>query len=118
MPHVGRVAVWVSGMLILLAVGAGARSAVIDNGTVTIAANAPAFGGYAVSNVLDTGTDRLATDYASQGQGVNTFVDFDFGRTVVFASISQTDRTSSGGANGSRAHGTGEFNTGYNYVFS
>jgi hypothetical protein len=63
----------------------------------TIIASAPAFPTYDASFFLD---DSFAFDYASQGQGANTFVDFDFGAARLITEVVYTDRTTSGGANG------------------
>jgi len=58
------------------------------------------------------------TDFASLGQGTATFVDFDFGAPTLISRIVYTDRTSSGGANGSGAGGSGDNVTGYDLIFS
>jgi hypothetical protein len=63
----------------------------------TIIASAPAFPTYDASFFLD---DSFAFDYASQGQGANTFVDFDFGVARLISEVLYTDRTTSGGPNG------------------
>ena len=63
----------------------------------TVIDNATPFPGYGIENVLD---GNLLTDYASQGQGVNTFIDFDFGEPVTIGQVLFTDRTTSGGGNG------------------
>jgi hypothetical protein len=70
----------------------------------TIIANAPAFPTYDASYFLD---DSFAWDYASQGQGTNTFVDFDFGAATLITEVLYTDRTTSGGGNGTGGLGTG-----------
>ena len=53
---------------------APARAAVLSNPTVTNQAT-PFSGAFVGSNVFDSNS----TEYASQGQGVNTFLEFDFG---------------------------------------
>jgi hypothetical protein len=70
----------------------------------TIIASAPAFPGFEVSFFLD---DSFAFDYASQGQGTNTFVDFDFGAATLITEVVYTDRTTAGGANGTGIVGAG-----------
>lgn len=70
----------------------------------TIIANAPAFPSYDASFFLD---NSFATDYASQGAGTNTFVDFDFGAATLITEVLYTDRTTSGGANGTGSLGGG-----------
>ena len=91
---------------------------IVDNSTVTIYNNAPAFPGYPATDAIDTGAGHQLTDYASLSQGVNTFLDFDFGSAVRFLGIQETDRVSSGGGNGTFVGGTSEFNTDYTYIFS
>jgi hypothetical protein len=83
----------------------------------TIVANAPAFNTFDVSYFLD---DNFAFDYASAGQGTNTFVDFDFGVATLISQIVYTDRTTAGGANGSGIVGAGASSdnvTGYDLIF-
>ena len=95
------------------------RADIIDNSTVTIlGSSSAAFGGYGQGDALDTGANRLSTDFASLGLGNATHLDFNFGQAVSFTSILFTDRTSSGGANGSNAFGTTDFVTHYEYQFS
>jgi len=81
----------------------------------TIINSSPAFAGFEVPFFTDGDT---STDYASNGGGVGTFVDFDFGRRVTIADVLYTDRTSSGGANGSGAGGSQNNVTGYDLIFS
>jgi hypothetical protein len=69
-----------------------------------IVASAPAFPTYDASFILD---DGFAFDYASQGRGTNTFVDFDFGAATLITEVLYTDRTTSGGANGTGSLGGG-----------
>src|SRR6478609_6571627 len=93
--------------MIGMAIPSITRADIIDNSTVTIlGSSSAAFSGYGQSNALDTGSDRLSTDFASLGEGNTTHLDFNFGQAVSFTSILFTDRTSSGGNNGSNAFGT------------
>jgi hypothetical protein len=96
----------------LLAVGADVVSA--DVLTPVIINNSTAFAGFPVSDFID---GNILTDYASAGQGANTFVDFDFGSPKQIAKVTYTDRTSSGGNNGSGAGGPGDNVLSYNLVF-
>jgi hypothetical protein len=103
----------------LLTCAAPSRAQVIDNATVTILpSSSPAFTGYERPFALDTGADRFVTDFASMGQGVNTQLDFDFGRPIAFAEIRYTDRTTSGGPNGAFVGGTSDFVRSYQYIFA
>ena len=77
--------------------------------------SAPAFPGYAVDNVID---GNLVTDYASQGQGVNTYIDFDFGSPTAIGQVIVTDRTTSGGGNGGFVGGQFDKVTGFDLIFS
>jgi alpha-mannosidase len=55
-----------------------------------ISASAPPFPGqYLPANLLD---GKLATEYSSNGNGTNTFVEFDFGATVPIAAFRHIDR--------------------------
>lgn len=111
----------VGGIACALATGRGARAGVlapgpqIDPATITIIDSFTAFPGYGVENVLD---DNPATDYAAQGGGVDTFIDFDFGAPTDVGSTTVIDRTSSGGANGSLRLGNFDKVTRYQLIFS
>jgi hypothetical protein len=83
----------------------------------TIVASATAFPTYEASFLLD---ESFATDYASQGQAANTFVDFDFGAATLITQVLYTDRTTSGGGNGTGSIGGGGPNDNvqaYNLLF-
>jgi hypothetical protein len=82
----------------------GASRAATELPDPTIIANSPAFPGYGVSFFLD---ESFAFDYASLGAGTNTFVDFDFGAATLITQVLYTDRTTSGGGNGTGALGAG-----------
>ena len=78
----------------------------------------PAFPGYAVTNAIDTGVNQFATDYASNGVGTATFIEFDLGPSFgSLASVQYTNRTTSGGVNGSLTFGLGDFVTQYEYFY-
>jgi MYXO-CTERM domain-containing protein len=81
----------------------------------TIIDSAPAFPGYGVDNVLD---GNVLTDYASQGRGVNTFIDFDFGSPTAIGQVVVTDRTTSGGGNGTFVGGQFDKVTAFDLIFS
>ncbi len=74
-----------------------------------------AFSGFDALFAIDL--DPL-TDYASNSIGLDTFLTFDFGQSLVFTSISYTDRVTSGGLQGQFFGGTADFVTGYTYIFS
>lgn len=117
----------------------GAWGVSIDPTTITIlSSSSAAYGGIGIAlpvgsgsatngaeyihiNALDrdSGTDgRYLSDYASASLGVNTHLDFDFGRYIRFDQIVFTDRTSSGGSNFSNTRGTSDWVTSYQYIFS
>lgn len=91
------------------------QGAQIDPATITITDSFAAFPGYGVANVLD---NNPATDYAAQGGGAQTFIDFDFGAPTGVGSTTVIDRTSSGGANGSLRLGNFDKVTRYELIFS
>jgi len=76
--------------------------------------SSPAFPGYGVDNVLD---GNLVTDFASQGQGTNTFIDFDFGAPTTIGQVVVTDRTTSGGGNGTFVGGQFDKVTAFDLIF-
>ena len=80
--------------------------------------SSPAFAGYPATDALDTGPNQFSTDYAADGTGTSTFIDFDLGPSFgPLASVQYTNRTSSGGANGSLSFGLGDFVTQYEYFY-
>jgi hypothetical protein len=92
---------------------------IIDNSTVTILpSSSPAFAGFEAPYALDLGPDRFVSDFASAGQGTNTRLDFDFGDRLSFASITYTDRTTSGWGNFSFVGGTGDLVLSFRFIFS
>ncbi len=70
---------------------------------------------WAASYVLD---ENLNTDYASQALGANTYIDFDFGKSVRITEVTFTDRRSSGFANGTGGGGGCENVTAFDLIFS
>ena len=58
------------------------------------------------------------TDYASQGQGTDTFIDFDFGDQTLITQVDYYDRASSGVANGSGGGGGADNVTMFDLIFS
>ena len=104
--------------LAALAISGAASAAIVDNSTVTIlGTSSTAYSGYAAANALDS-ANRYATDFAGNGTGASTHLDFMFAAPTTFSSIVYTDRTSSGGANGSNSFGTTDYVTQYQYVFA
>jgi hypothetical protein len=79
-----------------------------------IVSGSPASNGYDAALTVD---GSFWTDYASAGLGALTHLDFDLGGPVTVSSIQFTDRTSSGGDNGSQAMGTSDFVTEFQYIF-
>ena len=101
--------------LLICSLGAAAANATtVVNSTVTIlGTSSAAFSGYGTVFALDTGANRFLTDFASNGLGNATHLDFDFGSLLTFDSIFFTDRTSSGGANSSNVRGVFDFVVSY-----
>jgi hypothetical protein len=82
---------------------------------VTIIGNYPAFGGFDVGYFIDNNT---ATDYSSAFGGTATHVDFQLPGIQLVGSAVYTDRTSSGGGNGSLAGGPFDNVTSFSLIFS
>ncbi len=77
---------------------------------------ADAFGGtFFVHNVLD---GNPLTDYASNGQGTNTFIDFDFGGSTLITQVNYTDRMTSGVPQGTGPGGPADNVTSFDLIFS
>jgi hypothetical protein len=96
-----------------------ARADLIDNSTVTILpSSSPAFPGYPQTNAIDLGGNRFVTDYASLGQGAATHLDFAFPIPETFATITYTNRTTSGGPDNVFVGGTFDYVFHYEYIFS
>src|SRR5262245_42596274 len=83
--------------------------------TPTVSDSSPAQPGYEVKFFID---GDKATDYASDMKGAGTFVDFKFDGTPTIARVIYTDRTSSGGANGSKTGGPLDNVLKYDLIFS
>jgi hypothetical protein len=81
----------------------------------TIIASAPAFPEFEVGFALD---NNFTTDYASFGEGVNTFIDFDFGSPVLISQVNYTDRVTSGAGQGDPAGGEFDNVTDFDLIFS
>ncbi len=77
----------------------------------------PAYPGYPQTDAIDTGANKYATDYASLGGNTATFLQFAFSVPKTFSSVLVTDRTSSGGANGSFVLGTYDYTTSFTLNF-
>jgi hypothetical protein len=68
--------------------------------TPTVIGSATPFNpSFVATNVLDVNSE---TQYASQGQGLNTFIDFDLGSTVPVTHFHHTNRTAADGITSSR----------------
>ncbi len=91
---------------------------VIDNATVSLKDFYESYPGYDVDFVLDGEPDRYLSDYASRGGGVDTFIEFDFGKSYSFSKITMTDRVTSGGPNFQFVGGLFDLVTSYSYVLS
>lgn len=81
----------------------------------TIAGFSSEFPTYESTFALDENQD---TDWASNGDGVNTYMDFNFGAQTRITQVNYTDRRTSGGANGTANLGVGDNVTSFNLIFS
>src|SRR5262245_2292296 len=90
----------------------------IDNSTVTLLDFYPAFPGYGENFAIDTGPDAALSDYASQGGGIDTYIEFDLGQSYSLSEIIYTDRVTSGGANHVWFGGVFDYVRAYNYILS
>src|SRR5471030_2963683 len=89
---------WIVVAIAGLALAGAADAGIVNNSTITIlSTSSTAFPTYEQVFALDTAAN---TDYASQGFGVATHLDLDFGSAETFQSIAYTDRVTSGGSNG------------------
>jgi hypothetical protein len=102
---------------LISAFAASAHAAlIIDNSTVSIlGTSSTAYTGYERSYALDA---AALTDFAGNGTGNATHLDFDFGSALTFSQIVYTDRTSSGAANAVPFFGTYDYVSSYQYVFA
>jgi hypothetical protein len=109
----------IAGMAVAVCVSATLHAQqAVDNETVSIIDFFPSFPGYDVDNVLDTGDDRFLSDYASQGGGVDTFIEFDLGDVYPLTEIVMTDRVTSGGGNFTWVGGLFDYNRVFMYTLS
>jgi hypothetical protein len=76
----------------------------------------PSYPNYPGSDAIDTGANHLVTDYASNGGGDTTHLDFAISGSA--DEISVYDRTTSGGDNGTYVGGTTDFTTEFELIFS
>lgn len=106
--------VWFPSLLLLTSIGFAKASLPVEL-SATIIGNTPAYPTYEVNYFTD---NDLSTDYASNGGGVATRVDFQFSGAVAVGSVVYTDRTSSGFFNGSYWSGPYDNVTSYKLIFS
>ena len=90
----------------------------VDNDTVSITDWFQSYPGYDVEYAIDTGDDRFLSDYASQGGGVDTFIEFDLGQAYTLTEIIMTDRVTSGGGNFTWVGGLFDYNRIFSYTLS
>lgn len=98
-----------------LLVGGGVLHAQTQLPNPTITNSSPAFPGFGVNFAID---GNLNTDYASNGAGTSTFIDFDFGAPTSITRVDWTDRRTSGGANGTASNGPNDNVTQFDLIFS
>jgi len=66
---------------------------------------------YPASDAIDTGAGRYTTDWAANSTGNGSFLNLDLGAVYSLANALITDRTTSGGNNGTFGGGTSDFTT-------
>ena len=101
-----------------LAVVAASAAVTLLFGSSALAAAAPvvavgassSFPGYDFSFATDFAPN---TDWASNGGGVGSYIDFDLGSAMQLTGFSLTDRLTSGGPNGVDTRGNTDFTTGF-----
>ena len=69
--------------------------------------------GFDASNAIDTGVGSSTTDWASNTQGVGSTLFLNLGAVYSLASVSVTDRVTSGAGNGSYVGGLTDFTTSF-----
>lgn len=92
----------------LLAHPAAALANVIYPTAVVASSSYP---GYSAADAIDTGSNHLVTDWATNGGGVGGYLDITLPTMELLESVELTDRTTSGGVNGAYSGGTTEFTT-------
>ncbi len=99
-------------MIAFAAVGLMQAESVIGGVSVLPGATTTAYAGYGSSYAIDGSS---STDYASNGGAAGTQIAFDLGGLYQLTTANYTDRTSSGGGNGSNAMGFSDYVTQYTY---
>lgn len=113
-----RLATSVSLVFAAMTIASAASADVVDNATVTVlGTSSVAYGGYPTSDAIDTGNSRYSSDFAGDGSGKGTHLDFAFSAPTTFTNIVYTDRTSSGGSNNSNSRGVSDYVNQYSYDF-
>jgi uncharacterized repeat protein (TIGR01451 family) len=105
-------AIFVLVVTLLSAAGAVAQTVLPDP---TIHAFSSEFTGYDATYALDDNPDW---DWATQGDGTDAYMDFDFGAPTRITRIDYTDRRTSGGANGTAWLGSSDDVTSFDLIFS
>jgi len=101
--------------LLLLVLVGFVKTSVAAELSAAIIGSTPAFPSYEVNYFAD---NDLSTDYASNGGGAFTYVDFQFSGPVAIGYAIYTDRTSSGFFNGSYFGGPYDNVNSYKLIFS
>jgi hypothetical protein len=81
-----------------------------------LGSSTPAYPGYPAADAIDVGPNSLLTDYASDGGGDSTHLDFAISGSA--DEITLYDRTTSGGDNGTYVGGVTDFTTEFELIFS
>ena len=92
---------------IALCAGSSALAAAVP---VSVVGASSSYPGYAAADAVDAASN---TDWASNGDGVGSFIDFNLGSSVQLDGFTLVDRVTSGGDNGTFNGGTSDFTTGF-----
>lgn len=77
------------------------------------AVGSSSFPGYADTNAIDQGPGAATTDWASFGEGNDSFLNLDLGAVYSLASATVSDRVTSGGGNGGFVGGVTDFTSSF-----
>jgi len=103
-----RVPIAVSIAVLVVCASGTANATVI---TPVAATGSSEYSGFPASDAIDTGAGRYTTDWSTNSTGNGSFLNLDLGAVYSLANALITDRTTSGGNNGSFGGGTTDFTT-------
>lgn len=85
-------------------------SALAANVPATVVGASSSYPGYSADFAVDAAPN---TDWASNGGGVGSYIDFDLGAPTQLSGFTLVDRVTSGGGNGAFVGGLSDFTTGF-----